>query len=54
MSIKPEVLSLSQDIENCMSEYFSFVLVVGSVYQLSAFGLYYLLGKEKVAKKAYR
>ncbi|GES75034.1 hypothetical protein GLOIN_2v1486018 [Rhizophagus clarus] len=48
---KLEVLSPSQTIENNMSKCFSFVPVVGSVYQLTASGFYYVSGKEKTAKK---
>ncbi|EXX51653.1 hypothetical protein RirG_260010 [Rhizophagus irregularis DAOM 197198w] len=49
--IEPEVLSPSQNIENNMAGYFSFVPVVGSVYQLTASGFYYVTGKEKTARK---
>jgi hypothetical protein len=49
--IKPEILSPSQNIENNVAEYFSFVPVVGSVYQLTASGFYYVSGKEKMAEK---
>ncbi|CAB4420554.1 unnamed protein product [Rhizophagus irregularis] len=49
--IEPEVLNPSQNIENNMAGYFSFVPIVGSVYQLTASGFYYVTGKEKTARK---
>ncbi|RGB27856.1 hypothetical protein C1646_819484 [Rhizophagus diaphanus] len=49
----PEVLSSSQVIENSLSNIINAVPVAGSLYQLTASGVYLMSGKPNVAKKRF-
>lgn len=49
----PEILSSSQVIENSLSNFINAVPVAGSLYQLTASGVYLMSGKPNVAKKRF-
>jgi hypothetical protein len=51
--INPEILSPFQEIENRLSNFLNAVPIAGSLYQLSASGIYFLSGKPKVATKRF-